>query len=120
MESLLILKPHAVADGKHREFVKFLASKDLKIKDMKFFCGAHKESLELYQEHREKDWFGDLIEMMSRGYWIAYKVVGKSVEEIRETALEFRYKYQVDATNNVIHASDNEEKAKRELSILKF
>lgn len=122
INSLLILKPDGVSRGLKREFETFLINNGVRILDMQIHCGSLYQIELLYEEHKEKEFYDDLINMMREDYFITYMVNSQfyDVSGIRDIALRFRDKHGLNATENTVHASDNEDKAERELTIFKF
>ena len=88
-----------------------------------------KELLEKhYEEHRNKDFFPELIEFMSGGRVVAMVLEGKNViskvrkingdtnpNKAKENTI--RNLYGTDLTFNAVHGSDNLESAEREIKL---
>ena len=126
MTSLIILKPDGVKRKLESEFKAFLSNHKIKIVAYRHHTGSYPETTEkvakLYKEHKAKKFYNDLLQMMFVGRFIVYKVESPfyDVEGIREIALKFRNKHALNKTENTIHASDNETKAKLELNLFEL
>jgi len=127
-KTLVLIKPDAV----HMRVVGSIISKYenelLDISHIKILI-PDRELLELhYDEHKEKDFFPELIEFMSGGRVVAMVLEGEDVvSKVRKIngdtnpnkAKEktIRNLYGTDLTFNAVHGSDSTESAEREIKL---
>ena len=65
--TLLIVKPDGVARGLVGEVLRRVEAKGLTIEDMKLFTIPREVAEEHYGEHREKPFFGELVDFITGG-----------------------------------------------------
>src|SRR5439155_3657611 len=127
--TLVLCKPDAVERGLVGEIIGRLERKGLRIVAMDLrtiddqFAGRH------YEEHREKPFFGELVEFITRGPLVAMIVEGgpdtwKVVRTLmgatnpREAAPgTIRGDLAIEMTDNLVHGSDGPESAEREIAL---
>ncbi len=126
--TFVMIKPDAVKRGLIGNIINKIENKGLKIIGMNFFTLSEKQAKELYFEHKEKEFFEDLIEFATSGPVITMIVEGgKAVEVVRNIigntdpaeALPgtIRGDYALDIGRNCVHAADSLSNAEREYSI---
>jgi nucleoside-diphosphate kinase len=126
--TLLIVKPDAVRRGLVGEIVSRLERKGLRIEAMRIMridpdlAGRH------YDEHREKPFFGELVEFITSGDVIVAKVTGRDAISVLRGIMgatdpskaapgTIRGDYGTVITENLVHGSDSPESAARELAL---
>ena len=73
---------------------------------------------EHYIDHKDKHFYKDLVECMSKGPIMVAMVEGEeAVSKGRKILEEVRKQYAEDFRNNTIHASDSVDNAKREIEV---
>jgi nucleoside-diphosphate kinase len=127
-ETLVIVKPDAVQRGLIGEVVARIERKGLRVTEMRMMridpdlAGRH------YDEHREKPFFGELVEFITSGEVVVARVVGEQAVSVVRTLMgptdpasappgTIRGDYGVVITENLVHGSDSPESAKRELDL---
>jgi nucleoside-diphosphate kinase len=119
-ETLVLIKPDAFAKGIVDEVALNFRKQHLKIVKAKLIQPNRKLMEKLYQEHREKPFFGELIGFMTSGLILALCLQGenavKRVREINEAIRKAHASHDC-LSANVVHGSDSLESAARELEI---
>ena len=81
-----------------------------------------------YAEHTERPFFGELIEFITRGALVAMVLEGESAVEAARQVIgatnpldaapgSIRGDYAVEVTFNLVHGSDSDESARREIEL---
>ncbi|RKX51748.1 MAG: nucleoside-diphosphate kinase, partial [Thermotoga sp.] len=89
---------------------------------------SREEAYELYKEHEGKDFFEKLIEFVTRGPVVMMVIEGpRAVEAVRNlvgktdgvqaSAGTIRGDFSLSTRENIVHASDSSESARREIKI---
>ncbi|MFO7888304.1 MAG: nucleoside-diphosphate kinase [Eubacteriales bacterium] len=127
-KTLVLIKPDAVHMRVVGNIISKYENEMLNILHIKILI-PDKELLEKhYEEHRNKDFFPELIEFMSGGRVVAMVLEGKNViskvrkingdtnpNKAKENTI--RNLYGTDLTFNAVHGSDNPESAEREIKL---
>ncbi len=126
--SFVMIKP----DGVQRELIGDIISrfekKGVKIIAMKLMIISPELAKKHYQEHSEKPFFDNLIDFITSGPVIAMAMEGECIIKIIRKMIgatnpgdaspgTIRGDYVLDTSNNIIHASDSVENAKREIDL---
>ena len=129
MEStLLIVKPDAVRRGLIGEILARVERKGLRVDAMRQFRIDRELAERHYAEHREKPFFGDLVEFITGGPLVAMVLEGhEAVRAARQVIgatnpLEaapgsIRGDYALEVQTNLVHGSDSPESAERETAL---
>jgi nucleoside-diphosphate kinase len=123
--TLILVKPDAFERGLTGEIVARFERKGLKIVAMKHMVVQRDQAEEHYAEHREKPFFGDLVEFITGGPLVAmvlegYEAVKAARQVIGATSpLEaapgsIRGDFGLEVQTNLVHGSDSPESAARE------
>ena len=126
--TLVLIKPDAVHMRVVGNIISKYEDKMLDISHIKILIPDRELLEQHYNEHRNKDFFPELIEFMSGGRVVAMVLEGDNVvSEVREIngdtnpnkAVEntIRNLYGTDLTFNAVHGSDSTESAEREISL---
>jgi nucleoside-diphosphate kinase len=126
--TLILVKPDAFERGLtgeviarfERKGLRLLALKQLQID--KEFAGAH------YEEHTDKPFFGELVEFITGGPLVAMVLEGEqavgaarqvigATNPIEAAPGSIRGDYAVEVTFNLVHGSDSDESAAREIEL---
>ena len=122
-----MIKPDAVRAGNIGNILAQINNAGFRIKAMKYTKLSTEKAGEFYDIHRERPFFGELVEFMSSGPIVA-AVLEKdnAVEDFRkligatnpEEAAEgtIRAKYATNIGENAVHGADSDENALREAS----
>lgn len=127
--TLLILKPDAFKRSLVGEIIKKVEMKGFRIVNMKFDHLSRKKAEKLYEVHKGKDFFKDLIDFMTSGPILAIevegenaillmrKLIGATKPEEREMG-SIRGDLTLGLTENLVHASDSKENYEFERSVI--
>lgn len=124
-ETFVMIKPDGVRRGLVGEIITRFERKSMKIVDMKMLTLSRGQAEALYEMHKGKDFFGELIDFTTSGPVVLMKIQGEEAirncrmivgETIPEKRLHgsIRGDYSPYLTENIIHASSSEEDAKIE------
>ncbi|MBF0774522.1 nucleoside-diphosphate kinase [Mammaliicoccus sciuri] len=126
--TFLMIKPDAVQRNLIGEVVSRLERKGLKLVAAKLFQANEELAKEHYAEHVEKPFFNDLVSFITSGPVFAMVVEGKNIVEVTRTLVgetnptkaapgTIRGDYGIDLGRNIIHGSDSNESAEREIGL---
>ena len=126
--TLVFLKPGAVIRGLMGEIITRIERKGLKITAMKLLRLNKEKAEELYEMHRGKTFFQELVAHVTSGPVLAMVVEGPNAITVMRNLIgktnpleagpgTIRGDYALNVTKNVIHASDSPENAEREIKI---
>ena len=126
--TLILVKPDAFERGLTGEIVARFERKGLRIVAMKHMTVDRPLAEEHYAEHRERPFFGDLVEFITGGPLIAlvlegYEAITAARQVIGATnPLEaapgsIRGDYALEVQTNMVHGSDAPESAAREIGL---
>jgi len=127
-QTLVLLKPDAVQRGLVGEIISRLERRGLKIMAMKMIWMDKELADRHYAIHKDKPFFAGLVEFITSGPIIAAVFQGEdAVEVVRQAMGEtdpararpgtIRGDLAQDIGRNLIHGSDSEETAKREIDL---
>lgn len=117
-----MIKPDAVENGHIGAILEKIAASGFKIVAMKYTQLSLREAQEFYAIHKERPFFGELVEFMSRGPIVAAILEKENaVEDFRALigatnpadAAEgtIRKMFATDIAENAVHGSDSDENA---------
>ncbi|HSJ16920.1 MAG TPA: nucleoside-diphosphate kinase [Solirubrobacterales bacterium] len=126
--TLILVKPDAFERGLTGEILARFERKGLAPVAMKLMAVEEELANRHYAEHSDKPFFGELIEFITRGALVAMVLEGtKAVEAARQVIgatdpLEaapgsIRGEFATDVTFNLVHGSDSDESAEREIAL---
>lgn len=126
--TLILVKPDAFERGLTGEIVARFERKGLRIVAMKHMTVEKDLAEKHYAEHRERPFFGDLVEFITGGPLIAlvlegYEAITAARQVIGATnPLEaapgsIRGDYALEVQTNMVHGSDAPESAAREIGL---
>lgn len=124
--TLSIIKPDGVAQGNVGDILKRFEESDFRIKALKMLHLSPRQAGGFYAVHRERSFFQDLIRYMSSGAVVVVVLEAPdAVVRLRELmgatdprqAAEgtLRKLYATSIEKNVVHGSDSQENARREI-----
>ena len=127
-ETLVIVKPDAVRRGLIGEIIGRLERKGLRIAELRMLRIDRDLAERHYEEHREKPFFGDLVDFITSGDVVVARVVGEQAVPVVRTVMgptdpasappgTIRGDFGVLIQENLVHGSDSPESAKRELDL---
>nr|WP_297199350.1 nucleoside-diphosphate kinase [Thermanaeromonas sp.] len=123
-----MIKPEAVARGLVGEILGRIERKGYRIVALKMLRLSREMAERHYAEHREKPFFGELVEHITSGPVVAVVLEGPGViaglrklmgaTNPQEAAPgTIRGDYALETGKNVIHGSDSSESAEREINL---
>jgi nucleoside-diphosphate kinase len=129
MKTLLMIKPDIIEHGHHGDIIAIVVRNRFKIKAIRMLEFNRARAEEFYDVHRDKAFFGSLIDYVTSGPVIALQIEGENVvdkvrvligttDPAKSNPGTIRYMYGSSIQNNAVHASDSPESAKKELAIV--
>ena len=126
--TLVLVKPDGVARGLVGEVISRLEAKGLRLVAAELRSLTREVAEEHYDEHRERPFFGSLVEFITGGPLLALVVEGpRAVEAFRALAGAtdpvkaapgtIRGDFGLEVQNNIVHGSDSDESAAREIAL---
>ncbi|RJY49922.1 nucleoside-diphosphate kinase [Veillonella atypica] len=127
-ETLVLIKPDGVKRQICGEILTRYERKGLIIKAMKLLQTPKELAEEHYAEHKDKPFFGELVDFITSGPVLAFVLAGKNaVTSVRAingatnpvdaTPGSIRGDYALTMDSNVVHASDSVDSAAREIHL---
>ena len=129
MNTLLMIKPDIVAEGRYGEIIAFVLRNRFDINRLKMLSMDRATTERFYEVHRGRDFYPDLVSYISSGPVVAMEIEGEEVVERIRAFIgptnpadappgTVRYMYGKSIQNNAVHAADSSESAKKELAIV--
>jgi nucleoside-diphosphate kinase len=126
--TLVLVKPDGVRRGLAGEVIRRLEQKGLKLVAMELRTLDRQTAEEHYGEHRERPFFGELVEFITGGPLVALVVEGPNAvagtrrlmgvtNPVEATPGSIRGDYALEIGQNLVHGSDSPESAAREIGI---
>jgi nucleoside-diphosphate kinase len=126
--TLVLVKPDGVARGLTGQVVARLEAKGLRLVAAELRTLTTEVAEEHYAEHRERPFFGSLVEFITGGPLLALVVEGpRAIEAFRALAGAtdpvkaapgtIRGDFALEVQNNIVHGSDSPESAEREVKL---
>ena len=127
-KTLVLIKPDGVKRQLCGEILSRYERKGLEIKAMKLLQTPQELAEEHYAEHKDKPFFGELVDFITSGPVLAFILGGQNaVASVRAingatnpldaTPGSIRGDYALTLDSNVVHASDSAESAAREMKL---
>ena len=127
-ETLVLIKPDGVKRQICGEILTRYERKGLIIKAMQLLQTPRELAQEHYAEHKDKPFFGELVDFITSGPVLAFVLAGKNaVTSVRTingatnpvdaTPGSIRGDYALTMDSNVVHASDSVDSAAREIHL---
>ena len=126
--TLVLVKPDGVARGLVGEVISRLEAKGLRLAAAELRTLTREVAETHYAEHRERPFFASLVEFITGGPLMALVVEGpRAVEAFRAMAGAtdpvkagpgtIRGDFALEVQNNIVHGSDSDESAAREIGL---
>jgi nucleoside-diphosphate kinase len=126
--TLVLVKPDGVARGLVGQVIARLEAKGLRLVAAELRTLTREVAEEHYGEHRERPFFGSLVEFITGGPLLALVVEGpRAIEAFRALAGAtdpvkaapgtIRGDFALEVQNNIVHGSDSPESAAREIAL---
>jgi nucleoside-diphosphate kinase len=126
--SFVMVKPDAVARGLSGEIIARIERRGLRILGLKKVVMARAVAEEHYAEHRERPFFGELVDFITSGSVVMMAVEGEGAIGALRTMMgatnpldaapgTIRGDFALSVGENAVHGSDGVESASRELGL---
>ena len=126
--TLVLVKPDGVRRGLAGEVISRLEQKGLTLVAMELRTLDRATAEEHYGEHKERPFFGELVDFITGGPLVALVVEGPNAvagtrrlmgvtNPVEATPGSIRGDYALEIGQNLVHGSDSEESAAREIGI---
>ncbi|MFD2421462.1 nucleoside-diphosphate kinase [Amycolatopsis pigmentata] len=127
--TLVLVKPDGVKRGLVGEVISRIESKGLTLAALELRTVERSVAEEHYAEHKEKSFFGELLEFITSGPVVAMAVEGpRAITAFRQlaggtdpvekaTPGTIRGDFALETQYNLVHGSDSPESAERELKL---
>ena len=126
--TLVLVKPDGVRRGLAGEVISRLEQKGLTLLAMELRTLDRATAEEHYGEHRERPFFGDLVDFITGGPLVALVVEGPNAvagtrrlmgvtNPVEATPGSIRGDYALEIGENLVHGSDSPESAAREIGL---
>jgi nucleoside-diphosphate kinase len=126
--TLILVKPDAFERGLTGEVIGRFERKGLELVALKLMQVEVALAERHYDEHKEKPFFGELVEFITRGPLVAMVLEGESAVEAARQVIgatnpieaapgSIRGDFATEITFNLVHGSDSAESAAREIGI---
>jgi len=126
--SLVLVKPDGVARGLVGQVVARLEAKGLRLVAAELRTLTVEVAEEHYAEHRERPFFGSLVEFITGCPLLALVVEGPraieafralagATDPVKATPGTIRGDFALEVQNNIVHGSDSPESAAREIAL---
>ncbi|HYZ09314.1 MAG TPA: nucleoside-diphosphate kinase [Pseudonocardiaceae bacterium] len=127
--TLVLVKPDGVARGLVGEVIARIERKGLRLVALELRTVARQVAEQHYDEHAEKPFFGDLLEFITSGPVVAAVVEGeRAISAFRQlaggtdpvdkaTPGSIRGDFALETQFNLVHGSDSQDSAKREIAL---
>ena len=128
MKTFFMIKPDGVQRNLVGEIISRVEAKGFSITKIKMMTISKDLAEKHYEEHKDKSFFSDLVSFITSGPVVAMQVEGENVVvQIRNlmgatnpsesTPGSIRGDLATELDKNVVHGSDSDESAERELSL---
>jgi len=126
--TLVLLKPDAVAKGVCGEIIARFEKRGLKIIGLKMLQLSREQATIHYSEHQGKPFFHELVTFIISGPLVAIALQGENAVKVVRTMMgstnpldaapgTIRGDLAITIRNNIIHGSDGSVSAKREIEV---
>jgi nucleoside-diphosphate kinase len=126
--TFFLIKPNGVERGLVGEIVARIERRGLVIRGLKLMQVSTELAEAHYEEHRERPFFGELVDFITSGPVVAMVVEGQSAISVMRTMIgatnpvdaapgTIRGDYALEMGENICHGSDAPESAEREIEL---
>ncbi len=126
-QTLSIIKPDAVERNQIGAILSMIEGSGLRVNAMRFVHLSKPQAEAFYAVHKERPFFGELVEFMTRGPVVvialegdnavsAYRALMGATDPAKAEPGTIRAKYGSNLGENACHGSDSAENAKTEVS----
>jgi nucleoside-diphosphate kinase len=126
--TLVLVKPDGVARGLVGEVISRLEAKGLRLVAAELRTLTREVAETHYAEHRERPFFGPLVEFITGGPLVAlvaegpraveaFRAMAGATDPVKAAPGTIRGDFALEVQNNIVHGSDSDESAKREIGL---
>lgn len=126
--TLILAKPDAIARGLAGEIVARFERRGATLRAARLVVASRELGERHYAEHRDKPFFGELVEFIGSGPTLAFVVEGEGVIATARRTIgatnpaeadpgSLRGTYALAMPNNLVHGSDSPDSAEREIAL---
>jgi nucleoside-diphosphate kinase len=126
--TLVLVKPDGIRRGIVGDVISRLERKGLKIVAMDLRTLPRDTAEDHYGEHRDKPFFGELVDFITGGPLVAmvvegpraieaFRVLAGATDPVKATPGTIRGDHALEIGENVVHGSDSAESAAREIKL---
>ena len=126
-KTLAIIKPDAVANGYSGAIIDIIIKAGFKIRAIRMIQLTKSSAEGFYAVHKERPFFGELVEYMTSGPCIPialektnavedYRKIIGATDPAKADEGTIRKLYAKDIQSNAVHGSDSDENAKKEIA----
>jgi nucleoside-diphosphate kinase len=126
--TLILVKPDAFARGLTGEILARFERKGLKIAALKLVTTPRETAETHYAEHKERPFFGELVDFITSAPLVAVVLEGDDVVKASRQLIgatnpleantgSIRGDFAIEVGQNLVHGSDSDESAEREIGI---
>ena len=112
-QTLVLVKPDGVKKNLIGEIIARFERRGLKVSALKLVKITEEQAKYHYAEHEGKPFFGELVEFITSGPVAAMVISGENA--IKAVRGSIRGDYALTIGENIVHGSDSEESAAREI-----
>ena len=127
-QTLILVKPDAFERSLTGEVLARFERKGLRLKALKMLTATEEIANQHYAEHTEKPFFGELVSFITGGPLVAAVLEGPGAVEAARQLIgatnpveaapgSIRADFALEVTFNMVHGSDSEASAEREIGI---
>jgi nucleoside-diphosphate kinase len=127
-KTLILIKPDAFERGLTGEILARFERKGLRITDLRLLHAHEEIAHRHYDEHTEKPFFGELVSFITGGPLVAAVLEGQeavtaarqvigATNPVEAAPGSIRGDYGLEVTYNLVHGSDSDASAEREIAI---
>jgi nucleoside-diphosphate kinase len=127
-KTLILIKPDAFERGLTGEILARFERKGLRITELRLLHAHEEIAHRHYDEHTEKPFFGELVSFITGGPLVAAVLEGHeavaaarqvigATNPVEATPGSIRGEYGLEVTYNLVHGSDSDASAEREIAI---
>jgi nucleoside-diphosphate kinase len=126
--TLVLVKPDGVARGLVGEVISRLESKGLRLVAAELRTISRDTAETHYAEHRERPFFGPLVDFITGGPLVAlvaegpraieaFRALAGATDPVKAAVGTIRGDFALEVQNNIVHGSDSPESAEREVKL---
>lgn len=126
--TLILIKPDAFERGLTGELLARFERKGLRVAELRLLQASEEIAHRHYEEHKEKPFFGELVSFITGGPLVAAVLEGHeavaaarqligATNPVEAAPGSIRGDFGLEVTFNLVHGSDSDESAAREIGI---